>query len=233
LREQTRLKTRQPLERILVATTEKDIVEHVQAMQDVITEETNIRQIEFISSDSELLKKKARANFKVIGPKYGKQVKAIAARIAAFTNDDINKLERDGTVTVELDGVDTLLDREDVDIQHDDIEGWTIGADGGLVVALDTTLTDDLIDEGHAREFVSKIQNLRKEGGFDVTDRIVVTWDSEESELVRAIVRTESYICSETLAVKILKATMPAGSGVRISVNDLACDIHIVAAEIG
>jgi isoleucyl-tRNA synthetase len=232
LREQTRLKTRQPLAKILVASTESGLADHVRAMHDVITEETNIRDIEIIANDSDLLKKRAKANFKVIGPKFGKQVKAIAARIAEFSTDEINAMERDGTMTIVLDGDDVVLHSEDVEIQHEDIEGWTIGSDGGLVVALDTTLTDDLVNEGHAREFVSKIQNLRKDGGLDVTDRIVIIWNSENPELERAILQTESYICSETLAVKILKATMPAGSGVRISVNDLSCDVYVTAAEV-
>jgi isoleucyl-tRNA synthetase len=232
LREQTRLKTRQPLAKILVASTERGLAEHVRAMHDVITEETNIRDIEIIANDSDLLKKRAKANFKVIGPKFGKQVKAIAARIAEFSTDDINAMERDGTMTLLLDGTELVLEAEDVEIQHEDIEGWTIGSDGGLVVALDTTLTDDLINEGHAREFISKIQNIRKDSGLDVTDRIVIIWNSENSELERAILQTESYICSETLAVKILKATMPVGSGVRISVNDLSCDVYVSAAEI-
>ncbi len=232
LREQTRLKTRQPLAKILVATTEPGLVDHVRAMLDVITEETNIKDIDFIANDSELLKKRAKANFKVIGPKYGKQVKAIAARIAAFTIDEINVLEREGSITVGIDGAVVALDKEDVEVQHEDIQGWTIGTDGGLVVALDTTLTEELVNEGHAREFVSKIQNIRKDIGLEVTDRIVITWNSEHSELERAIVQTESYICSETLAVKILKATMPAGSGMQISVNDLSCEVYVVAAAV-
>ncbi|MCZ7555269.1 MAG: DUF5915 domain-containing protein [Bacteroidia bacterium] len=201
-------------------------------MHDVITEETNIRDIEIIANDSELLKKRAKANFKVIGPKFGKQVKAIAARIAAFTTDEINAMERDGQTTFTLDGDDIVLQSEDVEILHEDIEGWTIGSDGGLVVALDTSLTEDLINEGHAREFISKIQSLRKDSGMEVTDRIVITWNSDNAELERAILETASYICSETLAVKILKATIPAGSGIRMSVNDLSCDVYITAAEI-
>ncbi len=232
LREQTRLKTRQPLAKILIAGTEPNLVDHVRAMRDVITEETNIKAIEFIAGDSELLKKRAKANFKVIGPKYGKSVKVIAAAIAAFTLDDINTLERDGRLTVKIDGADVVLETEDVEVQHEDIQGWTIGTDGGLVVALDTTLTDDLVDEGLAREFVSKIQAIRKESGFDVTDRIVITWDTDHPELERAIVRMESYICSDTLAVKILKATMPAGSGVQISINDLSCGVYVVTASV-
>lgn len=233
LREQTRIKTRQPLARILVATTGAHIVSHVQAMREVILEETNIKDIEFIANDSDMLRKKAKPNFKVIGPKYGKQVKSITAKVNAFTLEEINRVEAEGQIAVSIDGEEVMLAREDIEIQHQDIEGWTIGADNDLVVALDTTLTDELVDEGTAREFVSKIQTLRKESGYAVTDRIVITFDSSDDTLSRAIIRMESYICAETLAEKIVRATIPDGSGSQIDINDFACTVYITNTLAG
>ncbi len=227
LREQTRIKTRQPLARILVATTTNSIVDHVTAMKDVIIEETNIKDIDFIANDSEMLRKKARPNFKVIGPKFGKLVKGIAAAINAFTSDAINRLEAEGSVVVAVDGEEVMLTLDDIEIQHQDIEGWTIGADNDLVVALDTSLSEELLDEGTAREFVSKLQALRKDSGLAVTDRIVITFDSANDLFVRAILRMESYICAETLAVKIVRATIPEGSGSLLTINDDTCTVYI------
>ncbi|MBE0644644.1 MAG: isoleucine--tRNA ligase [Bacteroidetes bacterium] len=227
LREQARIKTRQPLSRILVATTSAVIVEHVRAMKGVIIEETNVKDIEFIANDSEMLRKKAKPNFKSIGPKFGKLVKAITTRVNAFTLDEINQVEADGTMMLEIEGETVTLALEDIEIQHEDIEGWTIGADNDLVVALDTVLSDELLDEGTAREFVSKIQSLRKDSGFSVTDRIVITFDSTDERLIRAILRMESYICAETLAEKIVRATIPDGSGSQMDVNDFTCNVYI------
>ncbi|MDX9757828.1 MAG: isoleucine--tRNA ligase [Bacteroidota bacterium] len=231
LREQTRIKTRQPLARILVATTAPHLVAHVEAMRDVILEETNIKTVEFIANDNEMLRKKAKPNFKVIGPKYGKYVKGITTRVQAFTSDEINRLEADGTIGVTIDGEELLLSRDDIEIQHQDIEGWTIGADVDLVVALDTTLSEDLIAEGTAREFVSKIQALRKESGFAVTDRILIVCESSDETFMRAILRMESYICAETLAEKIVSDAIPAGGGTQLEVNDSRCVVSITTTR--
>jgi len=233
LREQTRQKTRQPLARILLATTGEHVVGHVQAMREVILEETNIKDIEFIANDSDLLKKRAKANFKALGPKFGKLVKKIAARIVAFSIDEINALEREGSITIEIEGEAVTLGADDVAIQHEDIEGWTIGADGNIVVALDTTLTDELVDEGIAREFVSKIQAMRKESGLEVTDRIAIKFSTEDDRLEQAINRRESYICAETLAVQIEKISDVTESAVTISVNDLSCSVVISGIAAG
>lgn len=227
LREQTRIKTRQPLARILVATTNPALAGHIEAMKAVILEETNIKEVEFIANDSGMLKKKAKANFKVIGPKYGKQVKAIAAAVAGFTLEQINRLESEGRILVSVGDAQQELEREDVEIQHEDIEGWTIGTDGDLVVALDTALDDTLRDEGIAREFVSKMQSLRKDRGFAVTDRIVITFHAEDEALERAIINMESYICAETLAAKIVRGTVPEDHVSTVEVNEHTCSVDI------
>ena len=229
LREQTRLKTRQPLGRVLIATPGEDTRGHIEAMRAVILEETNIKDIEFIANDSELLKKKAKPNFKALGPRYGKLVKPIVARIGACTIDEINTLERDGTLTVSINGEEITLTADDIEIQHEDIEGWTIGTDGDIVLALDTVLTEELVDEGIAREFVSKLQGLRKDQGLEVTDRIAVQYSTEDEALDRAINRMESYICAETLAVQIVKAQDADSDGITLTVNELSCLVTITS----
>ena len=230
LREQTRLKTRQPLARILIATGDDTVADNIRAMRDVILEETNIHDIEFIPSDSDLLRKSAKPNFKSIGPKYGKLVKAIAARVGQLTADEINRVEREGSLVLDIDGETVTLGLEDIEIKHEDIEGWTIGSDNDIVVALDTTLTEELIDEGIAREFISRIQGLRKDADFEVTDRIQITIFTEEDRLKQAINRRESYICAETLAGNIVQANEPLEEGVDLDVNELKCSVSIASS---
>ena len=233
LREQTRLKTRQPLSRILVAATDSDLIDHIRAMRDVILEETNIKDIEFISSDSELLRKKVKPDFRVAGPKYGKKVKQLSTALASLTLNEVNKLQREGRLTLLLDDEKIEVEIEDVEITHEDIQGWTIGADESVVIALDTNLTEELVFEGIAREFVSKIQALRKDSGFELTDRILITVDATDSELKRAIDCMESYICAETLAVNIVKTRIPDEKGTRIAINDFSCNIDLSLANAG
>lgn len=233
LREKTRIKTRQPLARILVATHDADAIADIEAMREVICEETNIKQIEFVDSDSELVRKSARPIFKAIGPKYGKSVNAVAGRIKSFDRAEIQLLEREGAITFALDGADVTVLREDVEIVHEDIQGWTIGADDDLVVALDTTLTDALVDEGLAREFVNRIQNYRKERGLEVIDRIAILYSTTDERLARAISVMADTIRNETLAVKIMNADIPVGAGSTFAVNEFECRAYIALALAG
>jgi isoleucyl-tRNA synthetase len=233
LREKTKIKTRQPLSRILVATHDHTAIEDIRAMEDVILEETNIRGIEFVEGDSQLVKKKARPVFKSIGPRFGKRANPIANAVKAFSASQLSALEADGRITIDVDGETCELTREDVEIVHEDIQGWMIGVDDALIVAIDTTLTDELINEGIAREFVNRIQNLRKEKGFELTDRIAILYRSEEPKLHDAIEKTLSYIMAETLAVKLLHAEIPDASATVLEVNDLKCQVYITNAALG
>jgi isoleucyl-tRNA synthetase len=227
LREETRMKTRQPLSRILIASSDEVLRANIEAMREVILEETNIKDIEFIAGDSPMLRKSVKPNFKAIGPKFGKMVKALTQRIAALSVDDANAIEAQGALTLDIDGTAVTITREDVEIRYEDIEGWTIGADAGTVVALDTTITPELLAEGHAREFISKVQNLRKDSGLDVTDRIVITVHTDESLLEEAIISMESYICTETLALNVVRTAAAPGHGVQLAINDLPCIVGI------
>ena len=233
LREKMKIKTRQPLLRILIATHDHGVIEDIRAMQDVILEETNIRGIEFIEGDSDLVKKKARPVFKSVGPRFGKQANLVANAIRQFSMTEINAIEQNGSISIDLDGEAVLLTRDDVEVVHEDIQGWTIGVDDDLLVAIDTTLSDELINEGIAREFVNRIQNLRKEKGFELSDRIAILYQSSDERLNDAIEKTLSYIKAETLAVKLQHAEIPEASATDLDVNDLKCQVYITNAVIG
>jgi len=233
LREKTRIKVRQPLSRIILATRDEYMQEEIRRMEEVILEETNIKRIEFLSSDSELVIRKAKPVFKSLGPRYGKSAQKIAGRIKLLNRSEIERLEAEGKLRIAVDDEEFEIEREDVEFQNEDIQGLTIGTDADLVVALDTTLTEELLDEGIAREFVSRIQNLRKEKGFEVVDRIAILYSTPEQRLRDAIERTESYIRRETLAVKLMPAEIPDQCSDSLQVNEFSCDIHITSAIQG
>jgi isoleucyl-tRNA synthetase len=178
-------------------------------METVILEEINVKKVEYVTDESGIVKKSAKANFKSIGPKFGKSVKQVAERIKVMTPAEITLLEQGAPYELHVNGGTVWIGREDVEIIREDIQGWLVESDGGITVALDTELTDDLIAEGFAREFVSRIQNMRKDAGFQVTDRIAIFYNGSEA-LGHAIQSMSTYIESETLAVELSK-TVAAG----------------------
>jgi isoleucyl-tRNA synthetase len=170
---------------------------------DIILEELNIKNIEFINTDdTDIIKRKAKANFKVMGKKFGKQMKTASEAVAALTSKQIVELEKNGKIELDWNGEHFEFMREDVDIYNEDIEGWLVATDGKITVALDTTIDDNLRQEGIAREFVSKIQNLRKEQGFEVVDRIEIIFNAN-SDLKDALFAMKDYVQSETLAINM------------------------------
>jgi len=231
LREQARIRIRQPLPRILIATNDETVQEDINHFRDVICEEINVKTIEFIPPDSSMIRKAARPNFKAIGPKFGKQVKALAAHIRNLSTDEINEFEAVGELVLTIDGQAVKLGVEDIEIVHEDIEGWLIGTSQGLVVALDTTLNDELVAEGLAREFVSRIQNLRKEKGFDVVDRINISYATDSPTLQSALDRMKTYIQEETLAVDLRKVDPAVPGGVSLDFNGEECTVLINKAR--
>ena len=196
LRKKSNLRVRQPLAKIVLPVHDDNFRQQVERVKHLICSELNIKDVEFLAADNTLLVKSIKPNFKTLGPRYGKIMKAIAAAVTAFTQEQINALEADGrcNLTVEGQPVEILL--SDVEIATQDIPGWVVANEGSLTVALDITLTQELIDEGIARELVNRIQNIRKEG-FDVTDRIEITL--QHGEWDDAVNRYRDYICSETL----------------------------------
>jgi isoleucyl-tRNA synthetase len=202
MRMKSNLKVRQPLKRIILPIADEQERDEVHRMEDVILDEINVKAIEYVTDDSGIVHKKAKANFKAIGPKFGKTVKPVAERIRNMTPAEIAELERNGTITVEAGSLRCTLLREDVEIVREDIRGWLVESDGALTVALDTELDDALIAEGTAREFVNRIQNMRKDAGFEVTDRINIYYRAPEK--VRAMLESmRTYIQNETLAATL------------------------------
>ncbi len=200
LRKKSNLRVRQPLQKIVIPVKDNAMREQIERVQHLICSELNVKQVEFLAADNDLLVKKIKPNFKTLGPRYGKVMKALGAAIMAFSQQQINALEADGKTVVSVDGTDCEVLLSDVEIATQDIPGWVVANDGSLTVALDIQLTQELVDEGIARELVNRIQNIRKEQ-FDVTDRIVVCLQSGEWD--SAIERHRDYICTETLCTSL------------------------------
>ncbi len=200
LRKKSNLRVRQPLQKIVIPVRDENMKAQIEKVQHLICSELNVKQVEFLAADNDLLVKKIKPNFKTLGPRYGKVMKALGVAIMAFSQQQINALEADGRCVVNVEGQDCEVFLSDVEIATQDIPGWVVANDGSLTVALDIQLTPELINEGIARELVNRIQNIRKEQ-FDVTDRIVVELQSGEWD--SAINAHRDYICTETLCTSL------------------------------
>ena len=198
LRKKTRIKVRQPLLRVLIPSIDKDFEIAINDVKTVILSEVNIKSIVFISQNDSLLKKKAKANFKVLGPKYGKEMKSIASLISSWTNEEVVSFEKEGKKEIILSSGSVFLEKEDIEIVTADVPGWEIATAGSITVALDISISKELKEEGVARDFVNKIQNLRKERNFEVSDLIKIKVLCGQSDQ-EAIKNNLNYICSETL----------------------------------
>jgi isoleucyl-tRNA synthetase len=201
MRAKTNLKTRQPLTRIAVPAS-PETRRLIEQMNDVILEEINVKAIEFIDESSPIVRKTATPNFKIIGPKFGKSVNAVAKRIKEMTSAEVIQLDQTGTFSFDVNGTPATIGREDVTVAAQSIEGWLVESSEGLTVALDTTLAPELINEGLAREFVNRVQNMRKDAGLSVTDRIRICFETTD-RLAVAITQKSDYIKSETLATQV------------------------------
>jgi isoleucyl-tRNA synthetase len=201
IRAKANLKVRQPLRKILVAI-ERDKHDAVLEMKSVILDEVNIKCLEILEDESSIVKKSAKPDFKVIGPKFGKNVKAAVERINNLTASEIKEIEKGLNISIEIEGENLSITSEDVEIVKEEISGWAVEYDGGITVAVNTELSNELIAEGLAREFVNRIQNMRKDAGFEVTDKINVLF-SGNNKLADAIKVFSNYISTETLAEKL------------------------------
>jgi isoleucyl-tRNA synthetase len=226
MRAKNNLKVRQPLKKIMVAL-DKNKHEALSKMKDVILEEVNIKELLILNDDSEIVNKSAKANFKSIGPKFGKKVKAVAEAIKNFTKDEISKIEKGNYITLNIDGEELAISKDDVEIISTEITGWVVEAEAGITVAIDAELDEALIEEGLAREFVNRIQNMRKDAGFDVTDKIIINVTGSEN-FVKAIKNFNQYISTETLAEK-LSENNKTGSGFtqEFKIGEFDCSINI------
>jgi isoleucyl-tRNA synthetase len=199
LRRKEKLKVRQPLAKIMVPVLNPHFKEQFEAVKDIILTEVNVKDVDFLSDTTGVIKKKIKPNFKTLGPKYGKQMKQISATIEQFSQTDISELEENGEKEIQVGDTNIVLTKTDVEIQTEDIPGWTVATEGQMTIALDIHLTEELKEEGIAREFINKIQNLRKDSGFEVTDRINLRI-LKHSEINNAVLNYKDYICAQTLA---------------------------------
>jgi isoleucyl-tRNA synthetase len=202
LRRKVNIKVRQPLNRILLPVLNPGFKEQFEAVRDLVLREVNVKNVEYISDTSDILVKKIKPNFKKLGPRYGKLMKQISAEMNKMEQKDIVQLEKEGSYTLQVGDQQVDLTLEDVEISSEDIPGWLVTSDGELTVALDITITDELKQEGIARELVNRIQNLRKDKNFEVTDKIEIRIQSHD-QIKDAIEKHKEYIGSQTLADSI------------------------------
>jgi len=198
LRKRNNIKVRQPLTRIIIPINTPKMQQQIETVKDLIMAEVNIKGIEYLNDDNNILIKKIKPNFKTLGPKYGKIMKAIAIAVSEFSQTDIARIENEKEINLSIEGQDVVLTLEDVEISTDDIPGWIVATEDTITVALDSTITDELRHEGIAREWVNRIQNIRKESNLDVMDKINVSV-SYHPELEEVLRTHKNYICSETL----------------------------------
>ena len=202
LRRKVNIKVRQPLQTIMVPVVDAHQQESIEAVKALILNEVNVKELKFVDNTAGILVKKIKPDFKKLGPRYGKIMKALAAAIQTMSQDEINAFEKAGTFTLAVEGQEAVIERADVEIISEDIPGWLVANEGRLTVALDITVTENLRKEGLARELVNRIQNLRKSSGYDITDKISVTVLSNDV-IDEAIKDFNSYIANQVLAVSV------------------------------
>lgn len=219
IRKKTNLRVRQPLNRILIPLLNEPMKEQVEAVKNLILSEVNVKNIEYITDTTGILTKRLKPDFKKLGPRFGKQMKQLAALLTNLSQQEINSLEREGKLILNLEGAPVEIQTDEVEILSEDIPGWQVASMGILTVALDITVTPELWREGIAREVINRIQNLRKEKQFEVTDKIIVKILSHP-EIDEAVNQNISYICSETLAQSLEIVSEPEEEGVRVELTE-------------
>ncbi len=225
IRQKEKIKVRQPLKKVMIPVLDAAQRSEIEAVADLIRSEVNVKEIELLDDASDILVKRIKPNFKTLGPKFGKEMKAIAGAVAALGQEDIQKIEREGELVLGLENKTVILQLQDVEITSQDIEGWLVASSGPVTVALDITIDDDLRKEGIARELVNRIQNLRKESGLEVTDRIDITFLKEET-VEKAVASNLQYIKSETLTAELLFEEQ-LENGTEIAFDDITTKLHI------
>ncbi|HEY0262622.1 MAG TPA: DUF5915 domain-containing protein, partial [Chitinophagales bacterium] len=225
LRKKEKIKVRQPLSKILIPVLNAKQKTQFEKVEDYILNEVNVKQIKYVEDASGIVKKKIKPNFKELGKRAGQKIKAIQNAVVLFTQDDISIIEREEKYALNLDGETFELLLTEVEIQTEDIPGWLVASNSGITVALDININDDLRNEGNAREFVNKVQNLRKEKGFQVLDRIAVEVENN-AEVNEALQSFKDYISNEILAKSIeVKESLAEFS--EIDFNDTTLKVNI------
>ena len=213
LRRKVNIKVRQPLQKIIIPVLDREMASHIEDVRQLIMNEVNVKDIELISDTTGIITKRIKPNFKTLGPKYGKYMKQIAALVATFTQEQIASVESNAETVLTIDGEQLTTTVADYEISSEDMPGWLVASEGKLTVALDITITDELRREGVARELVNRIQNIRKESGFEVTDKIRV--EIELNDATQSAVESfADYIAQQTLAVEVKAVAEPCGEKV-------------------
>ena len=225
LRKKVNIAVRQPLQAIMIPAVDDEQRRHIEAVKDLILSEVNVKELRFVEG-SGVLVKKVKCNFRTMGKKFGKLMKGIAAAMSALDQEQIADLEANGKIAVEVEGNAVEVEAADVEIISEDIPGWLVSNEGKLTVALEIELNDELRNEGMARELISRIQNLRKETGLEITDRIHVTLAPNE-KVEKAVAGFADYIQSQVLALDI---TLADNDGIATEIDDFMINIKIVKA---
>jgi isoleucyl-tRNA synthetase len=225
LRKKEMIKVRQPLQKVMIPVLDANQRAEIEAVSDLIKAEVNVKEIELLDDASGVLVKQIKPNFKTLGPRFGKDMGLISKEIQGFGQEEIAKLERDGELVMDISGKSITLSLEDVEISSQDIEGWLVANSNGITVALDITISDELRKEGIARELINRIQNIRKDSGFEVTDKITVKME-KNTQVEEAVLANESYIKSETLTESLIFVPT-LENGAEIEFDDIKTSILI------
>jgi isoleucyl-tRNA synthetase len=230
LRKQHKIKVRQPLAKILIPILDEKVKSQIHAVEDIIMNEVNIKEVEYVDNTSGIIVKKAKPNFRKLGQQYGPKMKQLSGLIMRMDQDAINDYELNGEFSLELDGAEIKLGEEDILIQSEDIPGWLVATEGGITVALDINITDELRKEGIARDLVNRIQNLRKDMGLEVQDKIKIQVADNDATLIDSIRSNKDYICAETQTLEL-----EFGNGAtdyrEIEINEFLVKLNIIVVK--
>jgi isoleucyl-tRNA synthetase len=224
LRKKEKLKVRQPLQKIMVPVLTAEFAAQLTHVSDLIAQEVNVKEVLQIDAGNDLIVKKVKPDFKALGPKLGADMKLLAQAVNGISQAQIRQLEQEGSISLDLESRQFQLELGEVEILTQDMPGWTVASDKGITVALDITLTEALIHEGIAREFVNRVQNLRKDSGLEITDRIEVQYVADES-VQKSIQLHLHYICNEVLANTVTYVDGLTGS--EAEVNDMPITLNL------
>lgn len=225
LRKKVNIKVRQPLQKVLIPALNPGMKTQLEKVEDLVKAEVNVKAIEYLDPDNTFIRKKVKPNFVALGKKLGPKMKAVSTALAQFSQEDISRLEKEGEYNLSIEGEPVILQIAEVEISSEDIPGWTVAAKGSLTVALDVTVTPELEAEGNAREFVNRIQKIRKDSGFDLTDRVRVQVTAPDG-IKESLASFKTYICAEILADELEFPAQISG-GTEIDINDVLLNVIV------
>jgi len=225
LRKKVNIKVRQPLSRVLIPVLNPAMIGQIEKIQELVKSEVNVKEIQYITDTEGFISKKIKPDFHALGKKLGAKMKAVSLALDKFNQEDIANLEKNGYSTLIIEGEPLILQANEVSITSEDIPGWMVASKDGLTVALDITIDEDLENEGNARELVNRIQKIRKDSGYELTDRILVKIEQQQA-INASITKFNDYICAEILADKLELVGELVG-GTEVDVNDIPLKVFV------